>query len=148
MSIKFLATCGALTAAIALTGCSRPAGSGAAQPATAVRDRNVITALELSDPDLRDLNALEIVQRLRPMFFRTRGPQTIMDSASVAARAERLESGKVHASFDGITVIPLDELSTVLASSIREIRYLDASAAMQKFGPRAYAGPVILVSTK
>ena len=150
MALRPSRLCVALAVGIASYGCSS-AGSGgtaAARPATVVRDRNVITEAELQVSDIRDLNVLEVVRRLRPNFLQTRGPQTIRDSVSIAERLDRIESGKVHASFDGISIIGLNELENIFARSITEIRYLNASAAMQKFGPRAYAAPVILVSTK
>ena len=122
--------------AIACGGCSH-AASRAARPVTVVRDHNVITQAELQDPEIRDLTVLEVVRRLRPIFLADRGKQS---------KAEP-ESGKVHASIDAIAVLALEELSNIYARSIAEIRFLDISAAMLQFGPRAYSGPVILVRT-
>ena len=86
-------------------------------------------------------NVLEVVQALRPSFLSVRGTHNVASAGGDA------ESGKVHASIDGNKVVALDELRGIQASTIKEIRYLNPSAAMQKFGGGAREGPVILITT-
>ncbi len=126
-----------VAAAIACDACAHAAGSAAAQSVVMARNPNVITEAELRDPDIRDLNVLEVVRKLRPNYLADRGAQS----------TQQPESGKVHASVDGIAVIPLDYLRSIYANSIVEIQFLNAGAAMQRFGGYALAGPVILVRT-
>lgn len=72
-------------------------------------------------------NALEVVRQLRPDFLRSRGP---------------LHAPKVFV--DHVSRGSVGELRQIPAASIREIRYLDARAATQQFGP-GYSGGVIHV---
>ncbi len=145
MSSKSLAIGAAL--AFALAGCSH-ATPDPNRPAAPVRDRNIISLAELQEPANRDLNVLELVQRLRPFYLINRGPQSAPDTIMTMAGTDMNQSGKVHASIDGISILSLNDLSGVYVRTITEIRYLSASAAMQRFGSRAYAGPVILVLTR
>ena len=108
------------------------------------RDRNLITHEELSAPDLQAQSVLEVIRRLRPNFLNVRGTQSCLGSN---CSNSDLESGKVHASVDGNPVVSLSEISTMHVANIIEIRYLDAGAAMQKFGGSAHEGPVILIKT-
>lgn len=107
-------------------------GSSAARP-----DRDLISRQELADPALRSLTVLEVVRSLRPTYLSSRGKLSLQDS----------EAGKVHASIDGIGVVALEELKNVLVTGVIEIRFLNAGAAMQRFGGSAHQGPVILVRT-
>ena len=150
MSLKSLAISTALLAAVAVPAAARPA---AAQDSTvktvkdarpAHRDRNLITHEELSAPDLQAQSVLEVIRRLRPNFLNVRGAQSCLGTS--CSKAD-IESGKVHASVDGNPVVSLSEISTMHVSNVIEIRYLDAGAAMQKFGGSAHEGPVILIKT-
>lgn len=137
--VLLLAALGALTGACA----ARAPSSGAAgdAPATsqspARRDPMVIAMDELSDPALRGQSVLEVVRVLRPNFLSNRGIQSRVNP----------EAGRVHASINGIGVVSLDELRTMHLAGVVEIRFLNAAAAMQKFGGAAQEGPVILVRT-
>jgi hypothetical protein len=51
-------------------------------------------------------------------------------------------------SVDGGPLSAVDALRDVPATHVREVRYLSASDAAQRFGVRAYSGPVILVTQK
>ena len=140
MTFRTLRMCVTLVALPIAVACGRGAGSVIATTTsgpTGRLQRDVITHAELSDPTIRDLTVLEVVRRLRPSFLADRGVQS----------KETPESGRVHASVDGIAVLPLDELQSIPVSAISEIRYLNPGAAQLKFGMRAYAGPVILVLT-
>jgi hypothetical protein len=123
-----------------------PASAGPAAPAaaTARRDPDVITREELAaDRTLISLNAYDAIRTLRPRFLRTRGAQNFGSGSPT----DDQESGQPHASIDGAGVVPLDDLKNVEVRNVIEIRYLDAAAAMQRFGSSAHAGPVIVVRT-
>lgn len=111
--------------------------SGAAPSSLAVRNRDVITKAELSDPSIGSMNVLEAVSRLRPHFLSDRGVQSHSNTAS----------GRVHASIDNNTVVELEQLRNLLVTHVVEIRFLNAGAAMQRFGGAAQEGPVIVVKT-
>jgi hypothetical protein len=100
-------------------------------------NRDVITSAELSAPGLRALSVLEAIRQLRPQFLSVRGKNSQSDP----------EAGKVHASIDYGSIIPVDDLSQMHVNAIIEVRFLNAGAAMQKFGGTAHEGPVIVVLT-
>lgn len=99
------------------------------------RDRNVITVDELADPNLTALSVYDAISTLRPNFFANRGSQSVSDQ----------DSGRVHASVDGGGIVSVEELKRLHVNGVVEIRFLDAGAAMQKFGSMARQGPVIVV---
>lgn len=107
------------------------------QSTAAGRNRDLITNDELAAPGMRALNVYEVVRQLRPHFLNVRGMQSTTNP----------EAGRVHASLDGTRIITVDELRNILAANVTEIRYLNAAAAMQKFGTAALEGPVIVVKT-
>jgi hypothetical protein len=120
----------------------KPSGGGLPQSepmeAPVSRNRDVITAQELSNPQYRSQNVLEVVRVLRPRFLVDRGKNSHTDP----------EAGIVHASLDNGRVMAVDELRNILVANVKEIRYLDPAKAMQKFGGSAREGPVILVLTQ
>ena len=136
---------------LALLAAAAPAAATAQDSATKVtkaasgkRDRNLISHEELSAPEFQAQSVLEVIRRLRPNFLNVRGAQSCLGTS--CSKAD-IESGKVHASVDGNPVVSLSEISTMHVSNVIEIRYLDAGAAMQKFGGSAHEGPVILIRT-
>jgi len=114
-----------------------------AQPATPEgrRERDVITKDEMARANVGAQSVLDVVTNLRPAFLNVRGLH------NVAAVGGDPEAGKVHASIDGNKLVTLDDLRSVPASTVKEIRYLNPAAAMQRFGGDAREGPVILVVT-
>jgi len=108
------------------------ASSSAGRP-----NRDVITSAELSAPGLRALSVLDAIRQLRPQFLSVRGKNSQSDP----------EAGKVHASIDYGSIIAVDDLSQMHVNAIIEVRFLNAGAAMQKFGGTAHEGPVIVVLT-
>lgn len=133
MSLKSLAHYTLLLVTVACA--SRTPGSSTSVLAT--RDRNVITQAELSDPTLSSLSVLEVIKARRPNFLSNRGITSNSDP----------EAGRVHASIDNGRIMSVQELQSVHASRAVEIRFLDAGAAMQRFGGAARQGPVIVVRT-
>jgi hypothetical protein len=114
-----------------------------AQPGTpeARRERDLITKEEMTRANVGSQSVLDVVTNLRPAYLNVRGMH------NVAAAGGDPEAGKVHASIDGNKLIAIEELRGVLAATVKEIRFLNPSAAMQRFGGSAHEGPVILVTT-
>jgi hypothetical protein len=101
----------------------RPASSRDARVSAAW---NALTAHELRQAN--GSNAFDVVERLRPLFLRTRGlhaPTVFVD---------HIRRGGVH------------ELRLIPATSIAEIRYFDGRTATQRFGT-GYTGGVIYLLT-
>ena len=154
-SLNRLGLCVMLAAATACAGRGPASGTSEELPSrpSARRQRDVITKEELSDPALRALSVLDVVRLLRPHFLNERGSNSIpfsgagSDGDKARGAVTDPEAGKVHSSVDGGKVGPLEELRNIHVSAIIEIRYLNAAAAMQKFGGAAREGPVILVLT-
>lgn len=127
-----------LLAALACTPNAVPAPGDAASAAQAPRgpgDPELITMTELTDPSIGDIDALSAVRRLRPKFLTYRGnPSSTTPGAGV-----------VQVSVDGGRLQPVESLTALRTTEIVEMRFLNASAAAQRFGTLARAGPVILV---
>lgn len=115
--------------------------SDAAADGALSHNRDVITHEELQAPGLIGVSVLDAVRTLRPSFLSVRG-----NNAIVMKGMPDTEAGRVHSSIDGAKVGPLDELTLIRASTIREIRYLSPAAAQHRFGGSAREGPVILVT--
>jgi hypothetical protein len=141
ISIQFLCLLTAASACASSGAAPATAGSTATAPR---RDPNVIVQEELADPSLSTLNAYDAIRSLRPRFLSTRGTQNF---AAAGIAGSDPESGLPHASIDGVGVVALDELKNLSVRSVIEIRFLDAAAAMQRFGASARSGPVIVVRT-
>ena len=98
------------------------------------RDGNVITQEELAPH--HEISAYEAVQRLRPQWLRVRG-------ATIVAGAQR-PSIQVHV--EGMHRGGIEELRTIRAEYVVEIRYMSASDATTRFGTD-YTGGLLLVTT-
>ena len=114
----------AAAAMISLTACASTQG---AQPA-ARTNRNMITAEEIATVSVTD--AFEVIERLRPSFFSTRG-----------------QLSPPVAYVDGLPFGELASLHRIQPSSILSIQYLDPLMATQRYGKVA-GGGAILVTTK
>ncbi len=125
--------------AVTLSGCSAKqpvTGATDGTRSTSQRNRDLITQDDVSG-DLRAESVLELIRTLRPHFLNDRGTAALSDP----------EAGRVHASIDEGRIVPIGELNGMHANEVIEIRYLNASQALQKFGTAARQGPVILVTT-
>jgi len=119
--------------------CATSASSGAV-PADGVpqeRRANVISADELHDLPILQMDALRAIHQLRPMFFRSTGPLSFADGSA----------GNVHVSVDFGPLQPVAQLSSFNTLTFVEVRYLDTSEAQLHFGLKANSGPVILLLT-
>ena len=117
------------------------------QAAPANRNRDLITRDELTKPSVVNMTVLDAVRSLRPHFLTVRGTNTVPAKNASGQSVVDQESGKVHASIDGNKIVPIEELTSLRAGTVLEVRYLTPAAAMQRFGGTARQGPVILVKT-
>ena len=108
-----------------------PTKSGRAAP----QSRNLITADEIAKSNAS--NAYDAVERLRPAFLQTRGPQSIQNTAPPTPMVY----------VDGMRYGALQSLMSLPTISIISIQYLNALDATQRFG-MGNDGGAILVTTK
>ncbi|MFL5562614.1 MAG: hypothetical protein ACJ79K_14175 [Gemmatimonadaceae bacterium] len=101
----------------------------------APRNRNMITADEIAKSNAS--NAYEAVERLRPAFLQTRGPQSIQNTAPPTPNVY----------VDGMRYGPVQSLQSLPAISIIKIEYMNALDATQRFGI-GNDGGAILVTTR
>jgi hypothetical protein len=114
-----------LTLAAAL-GCASSGTAGT----TVRREPNLITEQEIAASN--ESNVFDVVNRLRPMFLKTRGRSTINAGGS--------EYASVF--LDGQYYGELGSLRNIVASQIHEIRYLNGPDAVSKYGMRYGSGAV------
>lgn len=114
---------GGTTATAAMTKAAAPRGSA-----------NVIVESEI--PASGAQNALEVIQRVRPSMLRARNGTTE-------------ETGVMDIVFyiDGVRAGDRQAITSVLATNVREIRFLAAADATTRFGT-GHALGAILVTTK
>lgn len=101
----------------------------------APRNRNMITADEIAKSNAS--NAYEAVERLRPAFLQTRGPQSIQNTAPPTPNVY----------VDGMLYGAVQSLQSLPAMSIIMIEYMNAIDATQRFG-MGNDGGAILVTTR
>jgi hypothetical protein len=97
---------------------------------TVRREPNLITEQEIAASN--ESNLFDVVNRLRPMFLKTRGRSTINAGGS--------EYASVF--LDGQYYGELGSLRNIVASQIHEIRYLNGPDAVSKYGMRYGSGAV------
>lgn len=120
--------------AFVLGGCaSSSSGSSATQQSRPRTSRDVITADELATIDAQ--TALQAIQRLRPNFLQTRG------GASMS-----INSGPVDivVYVDQTRMGGPNSLSQIPVTEIKEIRYLNATDATQRYGTGHGAGAIVV----
>lgn len=143
MSAKTFCGCVLVLAVACAKNPSPETGTPAAGTATrsTARSRDVIVQEELQAPGIASLSVIDAIKSLRPQFLTVHS----VNSTYVPGTGDD-ETGKVHASFDGTKIVSLDVLATIHANTVKEIRYLTAAAAQEKFGQASRQGPVIIVT--
>ena len=122
---------GLLTALVLATASCASAAGGTENTAS---NPNILTAAEIARGAASQGTAYDALRRLRPQFLQTRGqPESAGTEPSILV------------SIDGGSLTRVDALQSIAATMVREIRYLNASEALQRFGLLAQNGPVILV---
>lgn len=150
MSIKHFVSCVLIVASAACAG-KTPApetGAGTGQQDAVSRNRDVITAAELSKPELGAQSLLSVIRTLRPTFLVNRGLQSYTCPKTTNDCQADPDAGTVHASVDNGRIVRVEELEGIHVATVQEVRYLNVATAMNRFGGAARSGPVILVVMK
>jgi hypothetical protein len=114
-----------VTAVATVLACAS-SGGGSASP----RDSNVITEQELSAIPVG--NAYDAIERLRPLFLRSRGKTSINTPGTQYATVY----------VDGVRYGDLNSLRNILASHVVDIRYYNGAEAGSRFGLQNTAGVI------
>lgn len=134
-----------LMAIVALSACSSGGGGGtsaqSAGAASTVRrgGQYLITAEEIEASGAGMQTALDIVQRLRPSMARSR--------ASTFQSGNQANQVPVMVYTDDVPLGTVENLRSIPASQVKEIRYITATDATQRWGTNHSSG-VIQVITK
>lgn len=119
-------------ALVAACGPTRPRTEPGASVST--YEVNVLSGAEIEERDAMDMSAFEAVQRLRPNFLRYRG-----------RAGSNQRAGTLLVSVEGGPLRGIEALASIPARLIREIRFLSATDAAQRFGSGASGGPVLFI---
>lgn len=99
------------------------------------RQRDLLTRDEIQASPQRDLNLLQALRSLRPKFVQVAPTQTSFGATMVS---------KAVVYIDGMREENVDELSTIRAGDVDEVRYLDPSQAATEYGPTAGGGALVI----
>lgn len=116
--------------AIGSVGCAYPPGGAEHSRGGA----DLITSAELDELGAAS-TALDLIQRLRPNWLRTRGAVSFSQNSPIMVYVDRVRLGGPRT----LTQIP--------ASTVESIQFLDAMAATRQFGTD-HANGAILVTTR
>ena len=114
----------------AIVGCT----SGGQTEGVAPADRNVITEAEMTSVPSSSL--YDLVEKLRPHFVRSHGSTSLNapNSASFAA---------VYV--DGHPYGDINQLRSLVAAQVAEVRYYDAITAQQRYGLTGGSGVIDVI---
>lgn len=121
-----------LASSLAIFGC---ASSGTSDGDSGGGSRNLISAAELEDPAVQTLNALEVVERLRPRWLRSR----------TSSRGGGQTRPVVF--LNGSRYGGLEALQRIEVGEVEQIRFINARDATTRFGTGVQGG-VIAVETR
>lgn len=113
-------------------------GDALAQPTQAAapkKSRDLITQAEIEQSGQKDADLLAAIRSLRPHFLE--GPRGV----------RTLGSGMIYplvVVVDGRKVTGLDDLVTILAKDVKEVRYLDANRSQNEYGTTANGGAIVV----
>lgn len=114
-----------------LAGVGGCAASGSTGSSSGSRD--VISAEQLAE--LPSMSALDAVRRLRPRWLRVRGQDNVGTDQGPLVIVDDVPMGST------------EMLDAYQIRDLAEIRYLDPNRAMLRYGDRAGAGAVLLVTS-
>lgn len=129
-----------LSAACASSGTGSATQSGTAQHAPRP-SQNLITQEELDGIDVTDV--YQAVQRLRPTMLQAKRGPTTLGAGTRSGGGSEADAIQVY--IDNQRLGGVSTLSQVPKSEIREVRYLSASEATQRFGTGNAAGAIVLL---
>ena len=121
-----------------LTAMMLAAGFVMAAPSHAVaqkKSRDVITQEEIEKSGQKDQDLLAAIRSLRPHFLE--GPRGV----------RTMGSGMIYplvVVVDGRKVTGLDDLVTILAKDVKEVRYLDPNRSQNEYGTNANGGALVI----
>ncbi|MCC6316868.1 MAG: hypothetical protein IT361_04175 [Gemmatimonadaceae bacterium] len=129
--------------------CSSSGGAGGTASASAAAparrgNANLISEAEVQAILGQATNAYDIVERLRPQMLRPRG--TSMGARSDGTGAAVQIGIVVY--MDDVRVGEVGNLRTVLATQVREIRFISATDATQRWGTGHGSGAIQVVSKR
>lgn len=87
-------------------------------------------------PEMLDLDAYQVVRRIRPFFLQSRGPTSLL-----------LPTNQVTVFIDDMPIGGVSELATIRVRDIRSIRFMSASEAVIRYG-RRFAGGIIRLTSR
>ena len=106
-------------------------GDGLAQK----KSRDVITQEEIEKSGQKDQDLIAAIRSLRPHFLE--GPRGV----------RTMGSGMIYpvvVVVDGRKVTGLDDLVTILAKDVKEVRYLDPNRSQNEYGATANGGAIVV----
>ena len=106
-------------------------GSGSATPRG---DRNLVTSDELRQGV--SSNLYEFLQSTRPMWLRKRGQSSILNEGDIVVYLDDSRLGGP------------ETLRTIVPTHVQQMRFLDASAAQQRFGVGHSHGAILVYSRR
>jgi hypothetical protein len=109
-------------------------------------DRNTILSEEIVAGNFR--NAYEVVERLRPNMFRQRALTLRNNAGSTMATSAQQAQVPVVAYLDDARVGGADQLKTIPAAQIREIRYVNAQEASMRWGTGHASGAIVVYTRR
>ena len=112
--------------------CATATRQGAVTPQ---QDPRVISAAELTTPDVVGMNAYEAILKLRPKFFQDN-----------VAGASNKEGRRLEISVNGGRMRQPADLMSIPTATIAAIRYFTSGESVARFGMRSNLGPVILLT--
>lgn len=110
------------------------ASSGSSSGTTPRGDRNTVTAEELAATS--STNLFDFVQRSRPLWLRTRGRTSVNNEGDIVVYLD-------DSRFGGPEV-----LRQISPLTVQQVRFLDASAAQQRFGVGHTHGAILVYSKR
>jgi hypothetical protein len=112
---------------LAVAACAGRSRSGAAT------DGNVISAAELNDAG--SVSVYDVIQRLRPLFLRERGPVSLLNASSQSHTVVFVDQSEYGA---------LESLRTIPASRVERVRFFPGQEAVTRFGSTYGSGVIQL----
>ena len=97
-------------------------------------DRNLVTAEELAETS--STNLFDFVQRSRPLWLRTRGRTSVNNEGGIVVYLDDSRFGGP------------DVLRQISPLTVQQIRFLDATAAQQRFGVGHTHGAILVYSKR
>lgn len=95
-------------------------------PANSSGDRNIITADDVASVP-QATNAYDVINRLRPFWLTQNGPRSLSNGGG--NQVADVGSVGTVVFIDGVKAGDLEQLKSINASAITQIRFLDASEA-------------------